>query len=84
MSQLKPGSVNENHFNYLLDCTRIEGTAIVSALYDHLVMGLGKAEAYRKHGVNVSQFSRRLKTVHQVSEIVEKMVPYYANEEQQS
>lgn len=74
---LIPGKVSDDQFNLLLDLTRINGTEVITALYDHLVLGAGKAEAYRRHNVNVSQFSRRLKAVHAVSAIVEKLSVFY-------
>lgn len=54
------GKVDARHFELLLEGTGIRAPALIEALRDHLVVGLSASEAWTKHGVNMSQFSRRL------------------------
>lgn len=62
-SGLIAGKVDPRHFELLLDGTSIRGPELIEALREHLVGGLSASEAWTKHGVNMSQFSRRLKVV---------------------
>lgn len=62
-NELVPGRVAPRHFELLLSGTSIRGEKVIEALHDHLVLGLGQAAAWEKHGVNRSQFSRRLDVI---------------------
>jgi len=54
------GKVDSRHFELLLQGTGIRSPALIDALREHLVGGLKASEAWTKHGVNMSLFSRRL------------------------
>ncbi|MGP5108951.1 MULTISPECIES: PapB/FocB family fimbrial expression transcriptional regulator [Pseudomonas] len=60
---LVPGKVDVRHFELLLEGTSIRGEKVIEALRDHLVGGMTASAAWDKHGVNKSQFSRRLDVV---------------------
>jgi hypothetical protein len=74
---LVPGKVPTEQFDLLLAGTSIRGAALIAALRDHLVSGLSGTEAWEKHGVNKSQFSRRLAVVLRESERAKKLSPFY-------
>lgn len=57
------GKVDPRHFELLLEGTGIRSPALIEALREHLVGGLSASEAWTKHGVNMSQFSRRLDVI---------------------
>jgi len=57
------GKVDPRHFELLLEGTSIRAPALIEALREHLVDGLTASEAWTKHGVNMSQFSRRLDVI---------------------
>lgn len=54
------GCLHGELFDLLLAGTKITGAAVIAALRDHLVHGLSQMEAWEKHEVNRSQFTRRL------------------------
>lgn len=54
------GKVDPRHFELLLEGTGIRSPALIEALREHLVGGLKASEAWTKHSVNMSLFSRRL------------------------
>lgn len=60
---LMAGKVDPRHFELLLEGTGIRAPALIEALREHLVGGLSASEAWTKHGVNMSQFSRRLDVI---------------------
>ncbi|RMN21112.1 hypothetical protein ALQ64_02827 [Pseudomonas cannabina] len=62
-SGLIVGKVDPRHFELLLEGTSIRAPALIDALREHLVDGLSASEAWTKHGVNMSQFSRRLDVI---------------------
>lgn len=62
-SGLIAGKVDPRHFELLLEGTSIRAPALIEALREHLVDGLTASEAWTKHGVNMSQFSRRLDVI---------------------
>lgn len=74
---LVPGQVPAEQFELLLAGTGIRGVEVISALRDHLVEGLSGTEAWSKHGVNKSQFSRRLAVVLAESERAKKLSFFY-------
>lgn len=57
---LSPGKVPIEQFDLLLSGTLIRSETLINALRDHLVYGLSASQAWTQHGVNQSQFSRRL------------------------
>lgn len=74
---LIPGKVSEEQFELLMDGTSIRGDAVSKALKDHLVHGLTPVEAWEKHEVNRSQFSRRLSGLLEVSTRARKLSQFY-------
>ncbi|WP_145145836.1 PapB/FocB family fimbrial expression transcriptional regulator [Pseudomonas duriflava] len=57
---LKPGSVEHEHFDLLLEGAFIRRDRIIRALEDFLIKGIAAAEACKLNSVNRSQFYRRL------------------------
>jgi len=62
-SGLIAGKVDPRHFELLLEGTSIRAPALIEALREHLVDGLSASDAWTKHGVNMSQFWRRLDVI---------------------
>lgn len=58
-----PGTMPDAVFVELIAGTKIESETLTAALRDHLVHGLTKTVSAQRHGVNQSQFSKRLKSV---------------------
>ena len=63
---LDPGALNDQGFDILLSFTSIRSEPLIAALRDHYVGGMGKAEAYNKHGVDKTIFSRKLPVINKV------------------
>lgn len=74
---LVPGQVPPEQFDLLIAGTSIRGVALIAALRDHLVGGHTASEAWNKHGVNKSQFSRRLGVVLAESERAKRLSKFY-------
>lgn len=72
-----PGTVDPQHFDLLLDGTSIRGEKVIEALRDHLVSGCSASAAWQKHGVNKSQFSRRLSVVMAESKRAAELSKFY-------
>jgi hypothetical protein len=72
-----PGKVSDEHFNLLVDSTRISGVGVLSALYDHLVLGDRKSVAMQRYRVNISQFTRRLKAIEKASDLARRLAKFY-------
>lgn len=73
---LMPGCMPLEQFDLLLSGTRISG-CVLEALRDYLVYGHSYKEAWEGHGVNPSQFSRRLQTLRKESERASQLAKYY-------
>jgi len=57
---LEAGSLDNEGFDILLSLTSMRSEKTIDALRDYYVNGLSKSEAYTKHGVDKTIFSRRL------------------------
>lgn len=77
MTKLVAGQVSDPHFNALVDATRMKSVNVISALFDHLVLGKKKSVAMKAYSVDISLFSRRLARLNQASEIAERLAPFY-------
>ncbi|MBB3105252.1 PapB/FocB family fimbrial expression transcriptional regulator [Azomonas macrocytogenes] len=77
---LVPGQVDSEQFDLLLEGTSIRGVELIAALRDHLVGGLTGSEAWAKHGVNKSQFSRRLAVILAESARAKRLSYFYHKE----
>jgi len=76
---LVPGQVTTEQFELLLDGTSIRGIELIAALRSHLVDGLTATEAWTRHGVNKSQFSRRLSVIHAESDRARRLSVFYCD-----
>ncbi|WP_267400308.1 PapB/FocB family fimbrial expression transcriptional regulator [Pseudomonas sp. GM_Psu_2] len=74
---LVPGQVPSAQFDLLLAGTSIRGAEVIAALRDHLVNGVTWTEAWTKHGVNKSQFSRRLSVLQAESARAKSLSVFY-------
>lgn len=77
MTKLVAGQVSDDHFNALVDATKLKSEKVISALYEHLVKGRRKIDSYQMHKVDISHFSRRLASIQKTSEIAEALAKYY-------
>jgi hypothetical protein len=55
----------------------MKSESVISALFDHLVLGKKKSVAMKAYGVDISLFSRRLKRLQEASEIAERLARFY-------
>lgn len=67
---LESGALNSKAFDLLLSLTSIRSETLIAALRDYYVKGLTKSEAYTKHGVDKTIFSRKLPVIQQVFDAV--------------
>lgn len=74
---LVPGQVPEEQFELLLAGRNIRGVGLINALRDHLVGGLPRSQALSRHGVNKSQFSRRLAALFEESARAKRLSRFY-------
>jgi hypothetical protein len=74
LRKFAPGDLPDEVFQELVAGTKIESEKLTAALRDHLVLGTQQTAAALSHGVNQSQFSRRLKRImndaHRIGRIV--------------
>lgn len=74
---LVPGQVPAEQFELLLAGRKFSGSGLINALRDHLVGGLSCSEAWTRHGVNKSQFSRRLAALLEESARAKRLSRFY-------
>ncbi|MGO4801143.1 PapB/FocB family fimbrial expression transcriptional regulator [Pseudomonas sp. W22_MBD1_FP4] len=74
---LAPGSLSPEHFQALLDGTRISGETTIDALRDHLVGGMSSIEVIKKHGVAKAHFYSRLKLIRSAHEYGARVSQFY-------
>ncbi|MDX1473342.1 MAG: PapB/FocB family fimbrial expression transcriptional regulator [Reinekea sp.] len=72
MKYLIQGGESAARFDLLISLTKL-GENAVSALRDHLVVGLDDSTAASLNGLNKSNFSRALATLNTAAETVEKI-----------
>lgn len=77
---LEAGAVASKQFDLLLAGTSIRSEPLIDALRDHLVHGCTATEAWTKHGINPSQFSRRLAVIQAESERTKALSVFYPKE----
>lgn len=72
MKYLMQGGEDNRRFDLLVSLTKL-GESAVSALRDHLVVGLDESDAASLNGMSKSNFSRALSTLNEVAATVEKI-----------
>ncbi|GGM16783.1 PapB/FocB family fimbrial expression transcriptional regulator [Pseudomonas asuensis] len=77
LSFLKPGSLEREHFDLLLEGTSIRGEKVIRALEDFLIKGVPVTEACESNSVNRSQFYRRLYALESESERARRLSKFY-------
>ncbi|MCG8613970.1 MAG: adhesin biosynthesis transcription regulatory family protein [Pseudomonadales bacterium] len=77
--KLESGSLNNKSFDVLLSLTSIRSEPLKAALRDYYVKGLSKSEAYTKHAVDKTIFSRRLPVLQEVFDKVLAFNRVYEN-----
>ena len=67
---LESGALTNKGFDLLLSLTSIRSEPVIAALRDYYVKGSTKSEAYKKHGVDKTVFSRKLPDIQAVFDTV--------------
>ncbi|TWI52588.1 adhesin biosynthesis transcription regulatory protein [Pseudomonas duriflava] len=78
LSFLKPGTLEREHFDLLLEGTSIRGERIIRALEDFLIKGIAATEACEANAVSRSQFYRRLYVLESESERARRLSKFYS------
>lgn len=73
MRYITQGSESQERYELLISLTRISSEDIKAALKDYLVTGLADATAAAINGVQLSNFTRALKTVNDIAATVEQI-----------
>ena len=73
MRYITQGSESQERFELLISLTRISSEDIKAALKDYLVTGLADATAAAINGVQLSNFTRALKTLNETAATVEQI-----------
>ncbi len=73
MRYITQGSESPDRYELLISLTRISSEDIKAALKDYLVTGLADATAAAINGVQLSNFTRALKTVNDIAATVEQI-----------
>lgn len=73
MRYITQGSESQERYELLISLTRISSEDIKAALKDYLVIGLADATAAAINGVQLSNFTRALKTVNDIAATVEQI-----------
>ncbi|MBA5809908.1 transcriptional regulator, partial [Morganella morganii] len=76
--RLIQGQMDKIEFCLLMTLTSINNIKIINALEAYLVLNQDRAVACRRFGVNPGYFSRRLKVVTRVYQLVGALKLYYA------
>jgi hypothetical protein len=77
-NKLISGTIQNEHFDLLLEGTSIRGVEVIAALRDHLVNGLTPPTAYGKHEVSKAQFHSRLKLIQKAHDYATRISKFYA------
>jgi len=73
MRYITQGSESQERYELLISLTRISSEDIKAALKDYLVTGLADTTAAAINGVQLSNFTRALKTVNDIAATVEQI-----------
>lgn len=73
MRYITQGSESQERYQLLISLTRISSEDIKAALKDYLVTGLADTTAAAINGVQLSNFTRALKTVNDIAATVEQI-----------
>lgn len=73
MRYITQGSESSERYELLISLTRISSEDIKAALKDYLVTGLADTTASAINGVQLSNFTRALKTVNDIAATVEQI-----------
>lgn len=73
MRYITQGGESPERYELLISLTRISSEDIKAALKDYLVTGLADATAAAINGVQLSNFTRALKTVNDIAATVEQI-----------
>ncbi|EPB2022186.1 PapB/FocB family fimbrial expression transcriptional regulator [Escherichia coli] len=74
---LYPGKVVLEHFNKLMEVSKIIGRKINAALKDFLVNGKARKEIFCIHGISPGYFSHKLNQLRHCSRMIMDLLPYY-------
>lgn len=74
---LYPGKVVPEHFNRLVQLSKIRGKKIKPALKDFLVNGKTRKEIFNTHDISRGYFSHKLNQLRHCSRMVMDLLPYY-------
>ncbi len=74
--QLRPGTVQPEHFRLLINISNIHSEKVVRALERHLVHGIIRKEACFDEGVSAGFFSQKLKQLQYINQMASLLVNY--------
>ena len=74
--QLRPGTVQPEHFRLLINISNIHSEKDVRALERHLVYGVIRKEACFDEGVSAGFFSQKLKQLQYINQMASLLVNY--------
>ncbi|KAE9942964.1 transcriptional regulator [Escherichia coli] len=74
---LIPGKVSEFVFPLLMELSSVRGERVIYALRDFLVWGYTRKEVCERYGVTYSYFSKALKRVCRVGNIIVCLLEHY-------
>jgi hypothetical protein len=77
MSTFGRGTMTDSHFNALIDATRMKSVGVICSLYEYLVNGHRKCDAYKMHCVDMSLFGRSLKALKKIDDVGRSLSKYY-------
>lgn len=78
---LYPGKVVPEHFNQLVQLSKIRGKKIKTALKDFLVNGKTRKEIFNTYGISQGYFSHKLNQLRHCSRMVMDLLPYYVHDD---
>ncbi|MBS4932048.1 MAG: hypothetical protein KH020_12160 [Clostridiales bacterium] len=74
--QLRPGTVQPEHFRLLINISNIHSEKVVRALEQHLVYGIIRKEACFDEGVSAGFFSQKLKQLQYINQMATLLMNY--------
>ncbi|HAU2960676.1 TPA: transcriptional regulator [Salmonella enterica subsp. diarizonae] len=72
-----PGEVLPEHFECLINLSRIHGKKVTMALESFLVKGWSRKDIFKTHNISPGYFSLKLNQVRRYNTMIAEILPFY-------
>lgn len=77
LNNLRAGDVCEEHYQMLIELSKIRSEKVTEALREHFVNGRAWSEIYEKYDITPWRLSRKTAELQSLSEKIIALYPYY-------